>query len=212
MMVILVKCAVCGKEIKTSGKDPQTGEYIRFYVCSKKCNDEFERRVKEISKKLHPELYSGKTLILDPAVGDEIALARIILEGKISDILSFNVRLERFIKEASKYGINKDTARKVFVCFHMVAVGENFADFMINGKLYRVFFSGEIKETKGYGYYWVRENGYFREVRSDYYKPRIIMDDELHLPLFGEIENSDAISLPELLLHTKKEIERELNK
>jgi len=172
-----------------------------FYICSKECQEKFNQKVEEIFRKRHSNLI-GKSLIVDPAVGDEYEIARISARMRIEAELSRKVRIQELQENIKRLGLVipelglEKTAEHLMVLNERQA-GSNTVDVMIKGKLYTVYYSGAVEETKGYGYYWVRVEGGWQEVRADEFTPEFIPDEKMRFPEYGDVEGSPAISLVE---------------
>jgi hypothetical protein len=185
-----LKCVICGKsraEGLIFGLD--------LYICSQECQKEFDRRVEEIFKQRHGNLI-GKSLVLDPAVGDEYEIARISAKSRIEDELSRSVRLQELRENMRKLALSPELAEHLTM-LNESAVGSNTVDIMINDVLYTVYFDGFIKPTKGYGYYWKRVPNGWQEVRDDEYQPRFLRDEDMRFPHYGDVEGASAITVIE---------------
>ena len=170
-----------------------------FYVCSPECKKEFDRRVEEIFRKRHSDLI-GKSLVIDPAVGDEYEIARISAKMRIEDELSRPVRLENLRENLKRLGLEKwlPYAEHLMILNERQA-GSNTVDVMLDGELYTVYYSGDIEPTDGYGYYWKRVDGGWQEVRpaDDPYTREFIPDEKMEFPKYGDVEGAAALSVVE---------------
>ena len=149
-----MRCAICGRRI-----DENRESNLYFFVCSRKCQDEFNRRVEEILRQRRPDLVSK-------AGDDEYDLA--IAKIPIEEELSRPVRLENLRENLKKLGLEK----WIPYAEHLMILnerqpGSNAVDVMLDGQLYTIFYSGDIEPTKGYGYYWIRVDGGWQKVRPD---------------------------------------------
>lgn len=185
-----MRCAICGENV------PERRPWeVSFYICSEKCQQEFDRRVEEIFRRRYSRLI-GKSLILDPSVGDEYEIARICAKMRIESELSRHVRLENLRKNMNELGLPTEFAEHIMILVERES-GSNSTDVEIAGSLWRVYYSGEIEQTNGYGYYWKRLANGWLEVRADNYPPDFIPDEKMRFPAFGDIAGAAALSIVE---------------
>lgn len=180
-----ITCVVCGQECD-------------WEICSDECNKKLKAVVEQIVKQEHPELI-GKSLVLDPEVGDEYAIARLSAYSRIRDNLTRPMRVKIAENSMEQIGLAGVSAEHLVLLAER-SPGSNTQDVEIDGAMYHVFESGLIKPiARGYGYHYRRVEGGWQEVRpdNDPYTRKFIADDQLTPTQYGEIAGADALSVIE---------------
>ena len=185
-----MKCAVCGKPIPDDRPDLN----LYFYICSPECQRKFNAKVDEIFRQRHGNLI-GKSLIIDPYVGDEYEIARISAKDRIEAELSRHVRLENLRENMNRYGLPTKFAEHVMMLVESAA-GANYANFKFADKFYCIFYGGSVKPIDKCCCYWKRmDDGWVEILDGEVWK--VIRDSDMRYPHFGDVEGALAINLIE---------------
>lgn len=189
-------CLVCGQRI------PEPGGYRYYCCCSDACTATLKARVEALARQQQPHLYDakdrGNELILDPEVGDELAIARCSLESRLHADMTRQWRHDRMRASCAPLGLS-DLAWGLLLLAERAA-GCNWADVEIGGQHYEAYQAGALKPmARASAYRWQRVAGGWQEVRpdDDPYTRRRLADDELRPPRYGDIEGASALSWPE---------------
>ena len=166
-----------------------------FYICSPECQKKFNEKVEELFRERHADLI-GKSLIIDPAVGDEYEIARISAKMRIKDELSRPVRIENLKENLKRHGLEEwlPYAEHLMI-LNERQCGSTTVDVMLD-RLYTVYYSGEIEPTRGYGYYWTRADDGWQEITPEGLGD-FIPDDKMRFPEYGDVEGAPALSVVE---------------
>ena len=187
-------CVICGRRP------------IESWVCSDSCDEELQRRVVEVARSRHPELYSGKELVIDPCVGDEYAIARCNLEMKVWNELTRPARLALLERGLENLGLPTELAEPLMKMVE-AAPGMNFQDFEVRGRFITVYLSGRVEEDESIPRMrrWRvdEERRCFVEEDPDEYwrayglERQVIPFDRLRYPRYGDLEGSASVSIIE---------------
>lgn len=201
----LLKCIICSQPTLDADHQPL---YSRHWaVCSEKCHDELKARIAAAMKERHANLL-GKSLVLDPAVGDEYSIARSSARMHVSDEITWPLRLSVAQFYVEQLDLDVDPAHLLILT--QQSPGSNTQDVCVDGKMYTAYNGGYVTEIvyqngtratpeNHYGYYYERIPTGWQEMRpaDDPWERKFHPDAKLKPPQFGETSGTTAISIPE---------------